>query len=71
MILSMTVDERTEKCEMVNSRRKRIAQGSGTKIEDVNKLVKSFKQAKQFFKNMPNMKGLEKLMGGAYNGAET
>ena len=49
----------------LNPRRKRIAQGSGTKIEDVNKLVKSFKQAKQFFKNMPNMKQLEKMMGGS------
>lgn len=64
MILSMTQAERMEKCELVNARRKRIAQGSGTKLEDVNKLVKSFKQAKQFFKNMPNMKQLEKMMGG-------
>jgi signal recognition particle subunit SRP54 len=65
MILSMTPDERAEKCELVNTRRKRIAQGSGTKIEDVNKLAKSFKQAKQFFKNMPNMKQLEKMLGGS------
>jgi signal recognition particle subunit SRP54 len=65
IILSMTGDERAEKCELVNSRRKRIAQGSGTGIEDINKLVKSFKQAKQFFKNMPNMKQLEKMMGGS------
>lgn len=65
IIQSMTVDERSEKCELVPSRRKRIARGSGTSLEDVNKLVKSFKQAKQFFKNMPNMKNLEKLMGGS------
>lgn len=65
IILSMTPDERAEKCELVNSRRKRIAKGSGTGIEDINKLVKSFKQAKQFFKNMPNMKQLEKMMGGS------
>ncbi|CUI17008.1 Signal recognition particle protein [Candidatus Protochlamydia naegleriophila] len=65
MILSMTRDERTEKCELTAPRRKRLAQGSGTKIEDVNKLVKSFKQAKQFFKNMPNMKQLEKMLGGS------
>ncbi len=65
MILSMTRAERTEKCELTTPRRKRIAQGSGTKIEDVNKLVKSFKQAKQFFKNMPNMKQLEKMLGGS------
>ncbi len=65
MILSMTTDERMEKCELVPSRRKRISTGSGTKMDDINKLVKSFKQAKQFFKNMPNMKNLEKMMGGA------
>ena len=65
MIQSMTSAERSEKCELVVSRRKRIAEGSGTTIEDVNKLVKSFKQAKQFFKNMPNMKQLEKMMGGS------
>lgn len=64
IILSMTQLERQEDCELVPSRRKRIAKGSGTSIEDINKLVKSFKQAKQFFKNMPNMKNLEKMMGG-------
>ena len=65
IILSMTKDERAEKCELVPSRRKRIARGSGTTLEDVNKLVKSFKQAKQFFKNMPQKKQLEKMLGGA------
>lgn len=65
IIQSMTPDERSEKNELVVPRRKRIAGGSGTTIEDVNKLVKSFKQAKQFFKNMPNMKNLEKMMGGS------
>jgi signal recognition particle subunit SRP54 len=61
----MTKDERIEKCELSVPRRKRIAKGSGTEIEDVNKLAKTFKQAKQFFKNMPNMKQLEKMMGGS------
>ena len=65
IILSMTPMERMEKCELSVSRRKRIAKGSGTSIDDINKLVKSFKQAKQFFKNMPNMKNLGKMMGGS------
>lgn len=65
IIQSMTHAERLEKCELIPGRRKRIAKGSGTSLEDVNKLVKSFKQAKQFFKNMPNMKSLEKMMGGS------
>ncbi|MDP1835964.1 MAG: signal recognition particle protein [Chlamydiales bacterium] len=65
IILSMSTDERNEKEELVPSRRKRIARGSGTTIEDVNKLVKSFKQAKQFFKNMPAKKNIQKMLGGA------
>lgn len=65
IIQSMTPTERMEKCELIVPRRKRIANGSGTSMDDVNKLVKSFKQAKQFFKNMPNMKTLEKMMGGS------
>lgn len=64
IILSMTSDERTERVELSMGRRKRIARGSGTSVDDVNRLVKMIKQAKQFFKNMPNMKQLEKMMGG-------
>ncbi|SCA62391.1 Signal recognition particle protein [Chlamydiales bacterium SCGC AG-110-P3] len=65
IILSMTLKERQEQCELGMGRRKRIARGSGTVLDDVNRLIKSFKQAKKFFKNMPNMKKLEKMMGGA------
>jgi signal recognition particle subunit SRP54 len=65
IIQSMTPGERAERCELSVPRRKRIASGSGTRIDDINRLVKSFKQAKQFFKNMPNMKNLEKMMGGS------
>lgn len=65
VIQSMTLEERQGECDLSVPRRKRIAKGSGTKIEDVNKLVKSFKNAKQVFKNMPNMKQLEKMMGGS------
>lgn len=65
MIQSMTPSERAEQCELSVPRRRRIAGGSGTEMDDINKLVKSFKQAKQFFKNMPNMKQLEKMLGGS------
>ena len=64
IILSMTLAERRGEKEITMSRKKRISNGSGTKIEDVNRLMKSFKQMKQFFKNIPSMKHLEKLMGG-------
>ncbi len=64
IILSMTRLERNDACELVPSRRKRIAKGSGTTIDDVNRLVKTMKNAKQFFKNAPKMKQLEKMMRG-------
>jgi len=56
MISSMTFQERIEKVELVPSRRRRIAQGSGTSIDDVNKMVKGFKKLKQFCKEMPSLK---------------
>lgn len=65
IIFSMTPAERQCKHELSVPRRKRVARGSGTKLEDVNRLEKSFKQAKKFFKNMPNMKQLQKMMGGS------
>jgi signal recognition particle subunit SRP54 len=56
MILSMNLSERSEVVELVPSRRRRIANGSGTTIDDVNRMVKGFKRVKQFFKDMPRMK---------------
>ncbi|MGA8164205.1 MAG: signal recognition particle protein [Waddliaceae bacterium] len=64
IIQSMTNKERTGECELSVPRRKRIAKGSGNPLSAINKLIKSFKQAKQFFKNMPNQKKLQKLMEG-------
>ncbi len=62
MILSMTEAERDERVELVPSRRRRIAKGSGTSVDDVNRMVKSFKQLKQMCKNMPGMmKGKGKM----------
>jgi signal recognition particle subunit SRP54 len=46
----MTKQERT-KPDIINaSRKKRIAAGSGMKVEDVNKLLKQFEQIKQMMK---------------------
>lgn len=56
IIQSMTEDERDEKVELLPSRRRRIASGSGTTIDDVNRLVKGFKKLKKFCKSMPKMK---------------
>lgn len=56
MISSMTMQERIEKVELVPSRRRRIAQGSGVSVDDVNRMVKGFKKLKQFCKEMPGLK---------------
>ena len=55
IILSMTKKERLRP-EIINgSRRKRIAKGSGTTVEDVNKLLKQFEQMKKMMKQFSNM----------------
>lgn len=56
IILSMTQSERDGLSELIPSRRRRIADGSGTKIGDVNRLVKGFKQLKKMAKSMPGLK---------------
>ena len=54
IIKSMTMAER-EKPEIINaSRKKRIAAGSGTRVEDVNRLLKSFDQMKDMMKKKLN-----------------
>jgi signal recognition particle subunit SRP54 len=65
MILAMTPRERGEKDELTISRVKRVAKGSGTTIQDVNKLKKTFKQSKQFFKSAPSKKMMDKFLDGA------
>ena len=62
MILSMTQRERAEKDDLSMSRMKRVARGSGTTVQDINKLKKSFKQSKQFFKGAPSKKIMDKFM---------
>ncbi len=64
VIYSMTPAERQEKVEMEHSRRKRIAKGSGVPLDRVNQMVKNFKQMKQLFKHIPDMKAQAKKMGG-------
>jgi len=66
IILSMTRQERRNHEIIDGSRRRRIAKGSGTAVEDVNKLLKQFvemrKMMKQLMKMGPGMLG--GLMGG-------
>jgi signal recognition particle subunit SRP54 len=50
IINSMTPEERRKPEIIGGSRRKRIAQGSGTKVQDVNRLLKQFSQTRQMLK---------------------
>ncbi|ADQ14796.1 signal recognition particle protein [Halanaerobium hydrogeniformans] len=52
IISSMTPEERRKPDIINGSRRKRIAQGSGTKIQDVNRLLKQFRQTKKMMKKL-------------------
>jgi signal recognition particle subunit SRP54 len=54
IILSMTPQERAHPGVINGSRRKRIAAGSGTKVQHVNQLVKQFDQMKVMMKSMAN-----------------
>ncbi len=64
IVLSMTVKER-ENPQIINgSRRKRIADGSGCKVEDVNRLLKQFDQMKKLMKQFSSPGGKRRFMGG-------
>ena len=52
MITSMTKKERAKPSIINPQRKRRIAAGSGTKVEDVNRLLKQFEQMQQFMKQM-------------------
>ena len=64
IILSMTKQERMRPDIINGSRRKRIANGSGTSVEDVNKLLKQFEQMKKMMKQFTNMGKHRKGFGG-------
>ncbi|HUG01219.1 MAG TPA: signal recognition particle protein, partial [Longimicrobiales bacterium] len=68
IILSMTPGERRRPEVLNGSRRKRIALGSGRSVQEVNLLLKQFKQTQQLMKQMKNM-GLGGTGGGLFKGA--
>jgi len=63
IINSMTRGERRRPEIIKGSRKKRIAQGSGTQVQDVNKLLKQFTQMQKMMKKM-SKGGLAKMMRG-------
>ena len=56
IILSMTPKERTNPELLNTSRRQRIAKGSGTNIQDVNRLIKQFDQTRKMMKMVTGSK---------------
>lgn len=64
MINSMTPYERSNPDSIDVNRRKRIASGSGKKVEEVNAFMKQFEQMKQMMGMMNKMKGMPGMGGG-------
>jgi signal recognition particle subunit SRP54 len=64
IISSMTLNERKKPAVINGSRKKRIANGSGTKIQDVNRLLKQFNQMQKMMKKMSKKGGMANMMRG-------
>jgi signal recognition particle subunit SRP54 len=68
IICSMTSKEKRNTKILNGSRRLRIAKGSGTKVQDVNKFIKSFEMTQTMVKRMKNQKGgMNKMMKNMKN----
>lgn len=63
IINSMTVQERAHPTLLKGSRKRRIAAGSGTQVQDVNKLLKQFEQMQKMMKKV-SKGGMKNLMRG-------
>ena len=57
IIKSMTAAERQDPNILNGSRRKRIAMGSGTQVQDVNRLLKQFEEARKMMKRLQGLRG--------------
>ena len=65
IICSMTKEEKQDTRLLNASRRQRIAKGSGTTVQDINKFIKSFEMTQKMMKKMKSNKGgLKKLING-------
>ena len=73
IILSMTPEERAKPSIINPSRKRRIAAGSGMKVEDVNRLIKQLEQMQKFIKKVTKKNGKKKYkrlpgLGGPLGG---
>ena len=64
IIYSMTHKERENPSLLNGSRRKRIAEGSGTNIQEVNRLLKQFAETSKMMKAVAQGKNIQKMMAG-------
>lgn len=58
IIQSMTKEERNDPSIMRGSHKRRVAKGSGTSVDEVNKLINQYDKMKKLFKNLSGMKSL-------------
>ena len=68
IINSMTPQERAFPAVIKGSRKKRIALGSGTQIQDVNRLLKQFTQMQKMMKKMGKKKNMMRMLGNMGRG---
>lgn len=68
IVLSMTPDERRRPEIIKQSRRDRIAKGSGTKLVEVNQLLKQFGEMRKMMRSPGKMNKMMKQMGGGMGG---
>lgn len=66
IILSMTKEERRNPTILNASRKRRISKGSGTTIQDVNKIIKQFEQSKKMMKQFSGMMKGKKAKKGLF-----
>lgn len=67
IIHSMTQEERTSPGVLNASRRSRIAKGSGTSVQEVNKLIKQFEEMRKMMKMMSNPRAMSGMMSQMKN----
>ena len=64
MISSMTKEERRNPKLLNGNRRVRIAKGSGTSVQEINKFMKSFEMTQKMMRQMKDSKNMKKMMKG-------
>ena len=64
MICSMTKKEKRNPKILNGSRRKRIAEGAGVTVQQVNKFMNSFEMTQKMMKKMKNDKGMKNMLKG-------